>query len=420
MDAGHSFRRRFPAACVLLLLAATLAGAAADVPPPSTPAAAPAPEPAAPPAFTPGDISIGEPIPLPFSPPAATPVPAAAPQAGGTTAAPSPASPPRVPPPTAAAVPGTGWVGLRVAESNVPGRWRVEDVTPGGPAARAGIVVGDELRAINGISVTSADAVAEALTAIAAGQDVRVAVARGEGVQDVALRAEPRPSTPPRAWQPAATAVVDEPPSPSPPGVAAFATAPPQVLPPPALEPPAALPTAGAAPSRPASAGERGRAALGVRTVPIDAATQARFRLPAAAGAYVIGVVQDLPAAKAGVPPGSVIVALGDRPVRSPVELTQLVTAGPVDQPVSVEFVMPGGESRRANVVLQPLEAPLEAALRGPLTPSDVPTLGPGPAPVRAERPTTDDDALRVEIGALKARLERLERALESGAVRRR
>jgi membrane-associated protease RseP (regulator of RpoE activity) len=409
MDAAPSFRRRLPAACVPLLLAATLACAAADELPPS--------EPAAPPAFTPGDISIGEPIPLPFSPPPSTPVPAAAVQVGGATAAPLPANPAPAAP---AAVPGTGWVGLRVAESNVPGRWRVEDVTPGGPAARAGIVVGDELRAINGIAITSGDAVAEALTAIAAGQDVRVAVARGEGVQDVALRAEPRPAAPPRDWQPAATARADEPPPATPPAVAAFATAPPQVLPPPALEPRAALPAAGAAQSRPASAGERGRAALGVRTVPIDAATQARFRLPAPAGAYVIGVVQDLPAAKAGVPPGSVIVALGDQPVRSPVELTQLVTAGPVDQPVSVEFVMPGGESRRANVVLQPLEAPLEAALRGPLTPSDVPTLGPGPAPVRAERPTSGDDALRAEIRSLRARLELLERAVDASAVRRR
>jgi membrane-associated protease RseP (regulator of RpoE activity) len=166
----------------------------------------------------------------------------------------------------------------------------------------------------------------------------------------------------------------------------------------------------------PAAADKR-RMALGVRTVPIDATTQARFRLPAAAGAYVIGVVQDLPAAKAGVPPGSVIVSFGERPVRSPVELTQLVTSGPVDRPVSLEFILPSGESRRADVVLQALEAPLEEALVGTLAPADVPALDPGPAAVRTERPTVAGDAaLRAEIRGLRARLDRLEQALGSGS----
>jgi membrane-associated protease RseP (regulator of RpoE activity) len=390
--------------------------------------ATPPPQPAAPPAFSPGDISIGEPIALPFAPAPAQPVPAATPQ----PAAPLPQPPAavdrgRAAPSPAGAVPGTGWVGLTVAESNVPGRWRVETVAPDGPAARAGIVAGDELRAVDGVAITSADAVAQALTAIAAGQDVRVAVARGDGVRDPALRAEPRPTAPPRGWQPATTtaaatpttaapATPAQPVPPAAPGIAAFATAPAQLLPPPALDP-APLPSAVTVPASrlPVTADKR-RMALGVRTVPIDAATQARFRLPAAAGAYVIGVVQDLPAAKAGVPPGSVIVSLGERPVRSPVELTQLVTSGPVDRPVTVEFVLPGGESRRADVVLQALEAPLEEALVGALEPAAVPDLGPGPAAVRAERPTgAGDEALRAEIRRLRARLDRLEQVLGPG-----
>jgi membrane-associated protease RseP (regulator of RpoE activity) len=328
----------------------------------------------------------------------------------------------------AGAVPGTGWLGLTVAESNVPGRWRVDTVAPGGPAALAGIVAGDELRAVNGVAITNADAVAQALTAIAAGQDVRVAVARGDGVRDLALRAEPRPTASPRGWQPATATAMATPTTATPalparpvpdaaPGIAAFATAPAQPLPPPALEPsPLPSAVASAVAGLPAAADKR-RMALGVRTVPIDATTQARFRLPAAAGAYVIGVVQDLPAAKAGVPPGSVIVSFGERPVRSPVELTQLVTSGPVDRPVSLEFILPSGESRRADVVLQALEAPLEEALVGTLAPADVPALDPGPAAVRTERPTVAGDAaLRAEIRGLRARLDRLEQALGSGS----
>jgi len=88
---------------------------------------------------------------------------------------------------------------------------------------------------------------------------------------------------------------------------------------------------------------------------------------------------------------------------------------------VSLEFVLPGGESRRAVVVLQALEAPLEAALVGTLTPGDVPDLGPGPAAVLTERPTASPgaDAVRAEIRWLRSRLDRLERTLDAGAAGR-
>jgi hypothetical protein len=165
-------------------------------------------------------------------------------------------------------------------------------------------------------------------------------------------------------------------------------------------------------------AGARGRTALGVRTVPIDPGMQARFGLTEASGAYVIGVVGDLPASKAGVPPGSVIVAIDQRPVRSPDELTRLVTAGPVGRPMPLDYVLPGGTSRRAEVVLQTLEQPLEQALLGQAGPAatQVPTLLPQPAPTTARRPaTTTDDAqvLRDEIRRLEARIESLEMRLQ-------
>jgi membrane-associated protease RseP (regulator of RpoE activity) len=149
---------------------------------------------------------------------------------------------------------------------------------------------------------------------------------------------------------------------------------------------------------------------------------QARFRLPAASGAYVLGVVQDLPASKAGVPPGSIIVALGDQPVRSPADLTKLVTGGPVGRPVSLEYVLPGGEERRADVVLQPLELPLQRALVGP-EPTAVPTLQRAERPVTAAsavEPIADADAVRQEVRFLRQRLERLERWLEQRTESRR
>jgi membrane-associated protease RseP (regulator of RpoE activity) len=254
----------------------------------------------------------------------------------------------------------------------------------------------------------------------------------------------PPPATAPTAAQaaPAATSVLTPPPpfqSPpfqSPqvaPGPAQAAVAPGLAQPaaPPVATtvptpPPAAVPWSGVA--QPATAAApprrvsppptgRGRAALGVRTVPIDADTRARFRLGDEAGAYVIGVVGDLPASRAGIPPGSVIVRLNGQPVRSPDELTTIVTSGPVDRPIPVDFVLPGGVERRADVVLQPLEAPLERALLGDAAPQPtaVPVLQDG-GPRTSRRPVAPVDEagdLRREVGRLRGLLEALERRLE-------
>jgi membrane-associated protease RseP (regulator of RpoE activity) len=444
-------------------------------------------EPAAP--FTPAEISIGEPIALPF-----------ADDRGGDqrNAVGSPAPPLRAPADAAvAAAPGTGWLGLSVAESNVPGRWRVDDVLAGGPAARAGMIPGDEVRAINGITLESAEDVAEAMATIAAGQDVPVAVARNDALGDLVLRADPRPAPttrttpePPPAPQQLAQPAPQQPLQATPqqlaptvppsfqqvapqplaqpaqqslaqPSSQRFAQPAPQQLAQPApqqlaqpaqqslaqpapqplaqpasqqpvppawqsvgesreperLPPGRFLPDAAAVPGAPTLDEPRGgRTALGVRTVPIDPAMQARFSLPEPVGAYVIGVVQDLPASRAGVPPGSVIVALNDRPVRSPVELTQLVTSSPIGRPVTVQFILPGGESKRADVVLQPLSAPLEQALTGEPMTTAVPTLEPGPVPQRVERVSGESEQATVldEVRGLRQRLERLERRLEN------
>jgi membrane-associated protease RseP (regulator of RpoE activity) len=148
-----------------------------------------------------------------------------------------------------------------------------------------------------------------------------------------------------------------------------------------------------------------GRPALGVRTVPVDTSMQSRFRLPDPSGAFVIGVVHDLPASRAGVPPGSVIVAINERPVGSPQDLSQLVSHGPVGIPVSLTYVRPGGEAKRAEVVLQPLEAPLERALVGepvggeatPLT--GTPLLEPTPAVARRIPPRAAVDTVVIMAG---------------------
>ena len=440
-------RRAVDVSALLLVAAWVVARLAA----PSVAGAADA-EPASPPqtAFQPGDISIGEPIALPFTEPTAVPSASAPPSVARTAA----------PPPSLAAVPG--WLGMSVAESASAGRWMIVEVVPSGPAAAAGIVTGDELRGVNGRTLASADDVSEAITAITVGQQVRLSVARAERVSDVEVVAMPRPTasapafsgpsatglpagttvpmtavtTPPssglpagRGWQPATE---------SPPAVAASApngAATVSVLtnPPPAsaavaiAQAPASPAPFSLAPVSPAPVSRspasatppRGRTALGVRTVPIDRDIQERFRLPQQAGAYVIGVVGELPASKAGIPPGSVIVALADRPVRSPQELTQLVAAGPTDRPVPLRYVLPGGAEKRADVVLQSLERPLEQALIGEpaLQPSSAPVLQQSPEARTSQRPESpsaaDANDIRREVSRVRALLESLERRLE-------
>jgi len=388
-------------------------------------------EPGQTPAFEPGDISIGDPIALPFAKPAelrreadtAPPGPASV-LAPGETPAVRPA-----PPSAATTAPAaSGWLGMTVAESRVPGRWSIVDVAPGGPAAGVGLVTGDDVTSIAGVVPRNADEVAQALTAIAAGQRVRLTIARGDQVSEVEVVAMPRPAaTASRERPPAAAATAPAAPPFVPPAAPQPVVA---TTPPPVASPwagvtqlpstvPSPVPTPAASPPAVLPAGtSRGRPALGVRTVPIDADTRARFALGADTGAYVIGVVGDLPAARAGIPPGSVIVRLNGQLVHSPDELTKIVTSGPVDRPIPVEFVLPGGTERRADVVLQPLEAPLERALVGDVAPqpTTVPALQASGGTRTSRRPSTASDEaeeLRREVGRLRGLLDALERRLE-------
>lgn len=439
----------------------------ADTAPPE-PASAPA-ETAAP-AFKPEDISIGEPISLPFATPLASPapdrpatsgrgpVPPAAAPAGMSSPTPAAQLPSVVAPATPAAVfqprqaiapaigqapadaggsldsaaAGTGWLGIAVDDTVVTGRLVVVEVAPDGPAAKAGVRPQDMLLAINGNHLQNGDELAAALAAIVPGQRVKMAVGRDNRVEDVVAQASARPPAAlSRDWQSATTSHSTAPSA----AMATSPAAPPDLVAPTRLVPEAAaigvLPAPAAVAANPTPSG---RTALGVRTVPVDPNVQTRFRLSEAQGAFVIGVVQDLPASKAGVPPGSVIVAINHQPVRSPQDLTHLVARGPVGTPVPLRYVLPGGESKQADVVLQSLEQPLERALIGsgetgqtaeppslqpaPLQPAP---LQPAPLTTRRVQPTagyqSDDPAslgrLEELLRRMNNRLEQIERRLE-------
>jgi len=266
-------------------------------------------------------------------------------------------------------------------DSLIPGRLTVVEVSAQGPAALAGIRPRDTLLAIDGNPLKNADGWAAALAAIPPGKTVRIAVGRPldgvagtpERIEEVVVTATvrpPRPETSP--WQ-ASTKTTAAPAVPEP--SADFVSPRPAASPQPRPEVPA-QPLSGDSRRRPderlaaaqavsalAAAPAAGRLALGVRTLPVDAEIQSRYRLPEPAGAWVMGVVHALPASVAGIPPGAVIVALDHQPVRSPEDLTRLVAGGPVGRAVRIEYVLPGGVQRRAEVELKPLDAPLQQAL---------------------------------------------------------
>ncbi len=421
-----------------------------------------APSATAAPAFQPEDISIGEPISLPRATPLASPAPGrpafpppTAPAGGPFQTPPAqlpsvivPASPPpliqqaQVPAdPSASLQPaaaGSGWLGIAVDDAVVTGRLVVVEVAPDGPAAKAGVRPQDMLLAINGNQLHNGDEMAAALAAITPGQQVKMAVGRDNRVEDVVAQAAARPPEAlSRDWQsavagPTAAPIASMPASAAaPPALVAPTNLVPEtatisVLPPPAALLPARAATDPPQLARPATATPpvSGRTALGVRTVPVDPNVQSRFQLSEAQGAFVIGVVQDLPASKAGVPPGSVIVAINHQPVRSPQDLTQLVARGPVGTPVPLHYVLPGGQSKQAEVVLQSLQQPLERALIGDGDAgqtAEPPSLQPAPLTTRRVQPTAGYQSaepatlVRLEELLLRVnnRLEQLERRLE-------
>ena len=425
------------------------------------PAAAPSATTA--PAFQPEDISIGEPISLPRATPFASPAPGRPPlpppavPAGGPFQTPpsrlpsviAPATPPAplIPPAQAPAdssaslqpaAAGSGWLGIAVDDTVVTGRLVVVEVAPGGPAAKAGVRPQDILLAINGSQLHNGDEMAAALAAITPGQQVKMAVGRDSRVEDVVAQASARPPEAlSRDWQSAVAGQAAAPsasvlaPAAAPPALVAPTrlvpeTATVSVLPPPAALLPARAATDPPQLARPATATPvaSGRTALGVRTVPVDPSVQSRFQLSEPQGAFVIGVVQDLPASKAGVPPGSVIVAINHQPVRSPQDLTQLVARGPVGTPVPLHYVLPGGQSKQAEVVLQSLQQPLERALIGDGDAgqtAEPPSLQPAPLTTRRVQATAGYQSaepatlIRLEELLLRMnnRLEQLERRLE-------
>jgi serine protease Do len=91
---------------------------------------------------------------------------------------------------------------------------------------------------------------------------------------------------------------------------------------------------------------------MGVTSTTVDSGVAAQFDLPVAEGAYVLDVLPDGPADRAGIEPGVVIVRFDGRPVRTSEELGRLIVDKEPEDRVEVELVEPGGDARTVTVAL--------------------------------------------------------------------
>ena len=160
-----------------------------------------------------------------------------------------------------------GWLGMTVVEEPGKHSAQVVDVYPGGPAAAAGLRPGDRVTTINGRPVDSYLQLLRKISLLAPGTLVRMGVQRGTAAREFTARVAERPVRPTPAGSPSGS-----------------------------LD----------------SQGDLDRLGLTVSDLDSESATRVGARSPF--GAWVVQVVPNGPAARAGVRPGDVVVeAAGQR-----------------------------------------------------------------------------------------------------------
>jgi S1-C subfamily serine protease len=143
---------------------------------------------------------------------------------------------------------------------------------------------------------------------------------------------------------------------------------------------------------------------LGVRVEPVDSQSKVAEKLPVAKGAYVVRVAEGSPAAIAGIPVQSVIVAVDGQEVADPDDLKQLIAATRPGQEIKVDYYSRGKlVERRVTLAEFMPESPVVAT-------DEPPQAADGPA-----EPLTDQqriEQLERRVRSLEARLAEFERFL--------
>lgn len=223
---------------------------------------------------------------------------------------------------------------------------RIVDVTPGSPAALAGLREKDLVTGIDGRAIHSGDEFFSALQPLAAGSIVALEVVRLGKVQNIQVTLGARPT-------------VVEPTPLSAPGAYIPATAP--------------------------------RPLLGVRTLPVNESDRLRLGLPSASGARVVARVPGSPAVQVDIPIDAVITAVNGEVVDSPSQLSALLARAGAGGRIEITYFA-AGQLARTRVKLgeapaaAPAIAPVARAPAAAVAPR-TPMLAPGTRATVADIP---------------------------------
>jgi serine protease Do len=169
----------------------------------------------------------------------------------------------------------------------------IAQLTPGGPAAKGGLLPGDVVTAVNGRSVDSSTALTREVARGVAGEVLKLDIIRDGKRRTIDIRSGVRPSNQELS---AATGGDD------------------------AETPPNKKAPEKAAPER--------VTVLGLGLVPLDAASRARYSLPADVRGVVVDAVRaDSDAAERGLAKGIVITSVNMKAVTSPADIVAAVEA---------------------------------------------------------------------------------------------
>lgn len=85
-------------------------------------------------------------------------------------------------------------------------------------------------------------------------------------------------------------------------------------------------------------------------SIPPDVLKQ--LELPVRSGAYVVSTVSNRPAAQAGLLPGDIVISLDNQRVADGMELADLISVSPIDQPLEMTIVR-GGAKKSLTITLE-------------------------------------------------------------------
>ncbi len=255
----------------------------------------------------------------------------------------------------------------------------VLEVYPGQPAAQGGLAVGDVITSVDGRQIRTMDELVTAGLDKPVGTKLAITISRDGEARKLQITLGRRPAEP---------------------------GAPANELPAPAAMPNLVPPS-----------GPR----LGVRSVVVTPDVQQQHNLAEAAGAHVIHVAPDSPAAKANVPLGAVITAVDKFPIKTPEELADVIRSSSAPT-VELTYVHAGRTQRVTADLGQAADAPpalVETqarkaqgpALVAPNSPSSTPAATTTPPPPQPNPPTP---AAKDRLDELLDRIEALERRIEA------